>query len=69
MNACFRIALPIALVALSSQRAPSQATASAEAEVGADAVVGPFAVLSPGASVPGGTITGPFYAVGVPDED
>ena len=32
-----------------------------EAEIGDRSTVGPYAVLSPGASVPAGTITGPFY--------
>jgi bifunctional UDP-N-acetylglucosamine pyrophosphorylase/glucosamine-1-phosphate N-acetyltransferase len=32
-----------------------------DAEVGAGAIVGPYAVLSPGASIPDGTVTGPFY--------
>lgn len=40
-----------------------------DAEIGADAKVGPFAVLAPGASIPDGTVTGPFYAVGGPDDD
>jgi len=39
-----------------------------DAEIGADATVGPFAVLAPGASVPDGTVTGPFYAAPGPDE-
>jgi len=39
-----------------------------DAEIGAGAVVGPFAVLAPGAHVPDGTITGPFYAAGGPDD-
>ena len=33
-----------------------------DAEIGADAKVGPFAALRPGASIPAGTVTGPFYA-------
>ncbi|MEZ5204474.1 MAG: NTP transferase domain-containing protein [Acidimicrobiales bacterium] len=39
-----------------------------DAEVGGGAVVGPFAVLAPGASIPEGTITGPFYAASGPDD-
>jgi bifunctional UDP-N-acetylglucosamine pyrophosphorylase/glucosamine-1-phosphate N-acetyltransferase len=39
-----------------------------DAEVGAGATVGPFAVLAPGASVPDGTVTGPFYAASGPDD-
>ena len=39
-----------------------------DAEIGAGAVVGPFAVLVPGAQIPDGTITGPFYAAGGPDD-
>jgi bifunctional UDP-N-acetylglucosamine pyrophosphorylase/glucosamine-1-phosphate N-acetyltransferase len=39
-----------------------------DAEIGADATVGPFAALSPGASVPAGTITGPFYAAEGPED-
>jgi bifunctional UDP-N-acetylglucosamine pyrophosphorylase/glucosamine-1-phosphate N-acetyltransferase len=39
-----------------------------DAEIGADSKVGPFAVLSPGASLPEGTVTGPFYAAGGPDD-
>ena len=35
-----------------------------QAEIGADARVGPYAVLAPGASVPAGTVTGPFYRAG-----
>ncbi|NLD78028.1 MAG: NTP transferase domain-containing protein [Acidimicrobiales bacterium] len=33
-----------------------------DCEIGVDAHVGPFAALSPGASVPDGTVTGPFFA-------
>ena len=32
-----------------------------DAEIGSGAIVGPYAVLSPGASIPDGTVTGPFY--------
>ena len=32
-----------------------------DAEIGAGAIVGPYAVLRPGASIPDGTVTGPFY--------
>ncbi len=39
-----------------------------DAEIGADATVGPFAALAPGASVPDGTVTGPFYAAPGPDD-
>jgi bifunctional UDP-N-acetylglucosamine pyrophosphorylase/glucosamine-1-phosphate N-acetyltransferase len=40
-----------------------------DAEIGAAAVVGPYAVLGPGSSVPGGTVTGPFYAAEGPEAD
>jgi bifunctional UDP-N-acetylglucosamine pyrophosphorylase/glucosamine-1-phosphate N-acetyltransferase len=36
-------------------------TVATSAEIGDGATVGPFAHLAPGASVPGGTVTGPFY--------
>ncbi len=39
-----------------------------DAEIGADAVVGPFAALAPGASIPSGTVTGPFYAATAPED-
>ena len=39
-----------------------------DAEIGENSRVGPFAALSPGASIPAGTITGPFYAAGGPDD-
>ncbi|MFN8018135.1 MAG: NTP transferase domain-containing protein [Acidimicrobiales bacterium] len=39
-----------------------------DAEIGAGATVGPFAALAPGASIPDGTVTGPFYAASGPDE-
>ncbi|CAN5447520.1 N/A [soil metagenome] len=39
-----------------------------DAEIGAEARVGPFAALAPGASVPDGTITGPFYAAAGPED-
>lgn len=39
-----------------------------DAEIGADAKVGPFAALAPGASLPGGTVTGSFYAAGGPED-
>jgi bifunctional UDP-N-acetylglucosamine pyrophosphorylase / glucosamine-1-phosphate N-acetyltransferase len=32
-----------------------------DAEIGAGSIVGPYAVLRPGASIPDGTVTGPFY--------
>jgi len=40
-----------------------------DAEIGAGARVGPFAALAPGAHVPDGTVTGPFYDAGGPDDD
>lgn len=39
-----------------------------DAEIGAGATVGPFAALAPGASVPDGTVTGPFYAAPGPED-
>ncbi|CAN5758924.1 N/A [soil metagenome] len=39
-----------------------------DAEIGAGSTVGPFAALAPGASVPAGTVTGPFYAATGPDD-
>lgn len=39
-----------------------------DSEIGANSTVGPFAVLAPGASVADGTVTGPFYAAGGPDD-
>jgi bifunctional UDP-N-acetylglucosamine pyrophosphorylase/glucosamine-1-phosphate N-acetyltransferase len=41
-----------------------QSTTAVDAEIGADCVVGPYVHLAAGASVPSGTVTGPFYTAG-----
>jgi bifunctional UDP-N-acetylglucosamine pyrophosphorylase/glucosamine-1-phosphate N-acetyltransferase len=38
-----------------------RSTYAADAEIGDGAVVGPFCHVGPGATVPAGTVTGPFY--------
>ncbi|MDQ6698350.1 MAG: bifunctional UDP-N-acetylglucosamine diphosphorylase/glucosamine-1-phosphate N-acetyltransferase GlmU, partial [Actinomycetota bacterium] len=39
-----------------------------DAEIGAASRVGPYAVLQPGASVPSGSVTGPFYTASGPED-
>ncbi|MFT5530405.1 MAG: bifunctional UDP-N-acetylglucosamine pyrophosphorylase/glucosamine-1-phosphate N-acetyltransferase [Candidatus Poriferisodalaceae bacterium] len=45
-------------------RSRIQATTAVDTEIGEGCVVGPYASLSAGASVPSGTVTGPFYSAG-----
>lgn len=45
-------------------RSTVEQTTARDAEVGADVQLGPYAHLAPGASVPDGTVTGPFFSAG-----
>lgn len=38
------------------------------ATIGDDCVIGPYAALAPGATIESGSVTGPFYAAGGPEE-
>ena len=49
------------------ENAAVEQTVARQAEIGADAHVGPFAFLPPGSRVAQGTVTGPFFTVGVED--
>ncbi len=51
---------------LVGKRARLRQSVATQSEIGDDAQVGPFAVLEPGTTIPGGTVTGPFY-LGCPD--
>ena len=49
------------------ENAAVEQTVARQAEIGADAHVGPFPFLPPGSRVAPGTVTGPFFTVGVED--